>query len=84
MPMGLKNAGSTFQRMMDKVLDGLIGEICYVYLDDIIIFSKGLKEHEERVKQVFDRLKKNGLQPIRRDMTASGEMIGVDLTHAHD
>ena len=60
--MGLKNAGSTFQRMMDKVLDGLIGEICYVYLDDIIIFSESLEEHEGRVKQVFDRLKKNGLQ----------------------
>ena len=62
MPMGLKNAGSTFQRMMDKVLDGLIGEICYVYLDDIIIFSEDLEGHEGRVKQVLDRLKSNGLQ----------------------
>ena len=42
--------------MMDKVLDGLIGEIRYVYLDDIIIFSKDLEGHEERVKQVLDRL----------------------------
>ena len=62
MPMGLKNAGSTFQRMMDKVLEGLIGETCFVYLDDIIIFSEDVETHEERVKQVLERLKTNGLQ----------------------
>ena len=61
MPMGLKNAGSTLQRMMDKVLEGLIGEICFVYLDGIIIFSEDIESHEERVKQVLDRLKTNGL-----------------------
>ena len=62
MPMGLKNAGSTFQRMMDKVLEGLVGEICFVYLDDIIIFSEDVESHEGRVKQVLDRLKTNCLQ----------------------
>ena len=62
MPMGLKNAGSTFQRMMDKVLENLIGEICFVYLDDIIIFSEDIESHQERVKKVIDRLKQNGLQ----------------------
>ena len=62
MPMGLKNAGSTFQRMMEKVLEGLIGETCFVYLDDIIIFSEDVETHEERVKQVLERLKTNGLQ----------------------
>ena len=62
MPIGLKNAGSTFQRMMDKVLEGLVGEICFVYLDDIIIFSEDVESHEGRVKQVLDRLKSNGLQ----------------------
>ena len=40
----------------------MIGEICYVYLDDIIIFSEELEGHEERVKQVLERLKTNGLQ----------------------
>ena len=45
--------------MMGKVLEGLIGEICYVYLYDIIIFSEDLGGQEERVKQVFDLLEKN-------------------------
>ena len=62
MPIGLKNAWSTFQRMMDKVLEGLVGEICFVYLDEIIIFSEDVESHEGRVKQVLDRLKTNGLQ----------------------
>ena len=61
MPMGLKNAGSTFQRMMGKVLEWLIGESCFVYIDDIIIFSEDLKEHDGRFEAVVERLKENGL-----------------------
>jgi len=43
--MGLMNAPSTFQRLMDMVLSGLLYEACLVYLDDIIIFSRTLPEH---------------------------------------
>ena len=46
----------------NKKLEGLICEIGYVYLDDIIIFSEDIESQEERVKSVLDRLKKNGLQ----------------------
>lgn len=52
MPMGLTNACATFQRLMNNVLDGLIGKICLVYLDDNIIFSKTLEEHIEHVRLV--------------------------------
>lgn len=58
MPFGLKNAPSTFQRVMDNILRGLNNEICLVYLDDIIIFSTSLQEHICRLKSVFDRLRK--------------------------
>ena len=57
MPMGLKHAGLTFQRMVNTLLKGLIGEMCFVYLDDIIIFSEDIETHEQRVKQVLERLK---------------------------
>lgn len=62
MPFGLKNAPSTFQRVMDNVLRGLSNETCLVYLDDIIIFSTSLQEHIDRLKNVFDRLRKSNFK----------------------
>ena len=57
MPFGLKNAPSTFQRVMDNVLRDLQGKVCLVYLDDIIIFSTSLQEHIHNLKLVFQKLR---------------------------
>jgi hypothetical protein len=51
LPFGLRNAGSTFQRMMDRVLAGL--RFVFDYLDDIIVASKSLKQHEKDVWRKF-------------------------------
>ena len=62
MPFGLCNAGATFQRLMDVVLSGLNLDICLVYLDDIVTFSKTVEEHLERLDAVFSRLRQAGLK----------------------
>lgn len=58
MPFGLKNSPSTFQRVMNNVLGGLIGTTCLLYIDDIIIFSSSLQEHMEKLSAVLKRLQK--------------------------
>jgi hypothetical protein len=61
LPFGLRNAPSSFQRMMDSVLRGLKPTQCLVYLDDVIIFSEGIEQHAERLRRVFDKLKEANL-----------------------
>lgn len=62
MPFGLCNAGATFQRLMDVVMSGLHLDVCLVYLDDIILFSKTVEEHLERLVRVLGRLRSAGLK----------------------
>ena len=62
MPFGLCNAGATFQRLMDIVMSGLHLDVCLVYLDDIILFSRTVEEHLERLVTVLNRLKSAGLK----------------------
>ena len=42
MPFGLRNAGQSFQRFMDEVLEGL--DCIFVYLDDILVASNMVEE----------------------------------------
>lgn len=62
MPFGLKNAPATFQRVMDCVLRDLVGVCCFVYMDDIIVFSSSLQEHKNHLNMVLKRLKDANLK----------------------
>ena len=56
MLFGLKNAPATFQRLMNSVLSGLQGTELFVYLDDIVIYSRSLREHEIKFTRLMKRL----------------------------
>ena len=62
MPFGLKSSPVTFVRLMDNVLKGLIGKICYIYIDDIIIIGNSITEHLNNIRLVLDRLRNANLK----------------------
>ena len=62
LPFGLCNAPATFSRLMDRTLAGLAWNICLYYLDDIIVFSSTWAEHLQRLKAVFERLRRANLK----------------------
>jgi Reverse transcriptase (RNA-dependent DNA polymerase)/RNase H-like domain found in reverse transcriptase/gag-polyprotein putative aspartyl protease len=61
MPQGLCNAVGTWQRFMNWVLRKYIGKICYVYFDDIAIFSDSIEEHRRNVRLVLEALREAGI-----------------------
>ena len=62
MPFGVCNGPPTCQRLMELVLHGLQWQICLIYLDDIIVFSKNFPDHLKRLEMVLDRVSKAGLK----------------------
>ncbi len=60
MPFGLINASSTFQRLIDKVLENI--KFAKAYIDDVIVFSRSWEEHLEHLNVVLDRLLASGLK----------------------
>ena len=59
MPFGLKNAGQQFMRNIHLILNDF--DFLFAYMDDLIVFSKNVKDHVHHVKQVLERLKKFGI-----------------------
>ncbi|KAJ8333796.1 hypothetical protein SKAU_G00411150 [Synaphobranchus kaupii] len=60
-PFGLTNAPAVFQGMVNDVLRDLLGKTVFVYIDDILIFSKSPQEHILHVREVLQRLLENQL-----------------------
>lgn len=65
LPFGLKDAPSIFQRAIDDVLREEIGKSCYVYVDDVIIFSERLEDHVDHIRWVLDGLFEDNMRVSR-------------------
>ena len=57
MPFGLKNAGATYQRCMQRCLNEQIGRNVHNYVDDITVISRKKVDLLEDLRETFDNLR---------------------------
>ena len=74
MPFDLKNAGSTYQKMMTRMFKPQLGKSIEVYVDDMVVKSKVVSEHMGDLKAIFDILRKHKLR-----LNASKCSFGVEF-----
>src|SRR6266540_3385246 len=84
-PFGLVNAPAIFQRLMNDVLRDYLRKFCLVYLNDIIIYSKSLKDHKRHMRKVLQVIRSAGLKLkpakckwFKQEITFLGHKIGVN------
>ena len=61
LPFGLTNALATFQTLMNNIFRPHLGRFVEVYLDDILIYNRTLREHTTHVKTILSLLRDNKL-----------------------
>ena len=61
MPFGLTNAPAAFMDLMNRVFRPYIDKFVVVFIDDILIYSKNEKEHEEHLRIVLETLREQQL-----------------------
>ena len=74
MSFGLQGAPATFQRMVDRLLDGV--DFATAYIDDIIIFINTWEDHLGHIRQVLNRIKEAGLT-LRKRKCQFGTALAV-------
>ncbi|KAL0460959.1 UNVERIFIED_CONTAM: Transposon Ty3-G Gag-Pol polyprotein [Sesamum latifolium] len=83
MPFGLKNAGATYQMLVNKIFSEQIGRNIEVYVDDILVKSKERQQHTKDLKECFDQLRKYGVKLNPQKCTfgvEGGKFLGYLVT----
>ena len=84
MPFGLKNAGSSYQRMMTRMFESQLGKNIEIYIDDMVVKSKIVSEHLGDLGKFFEVLRKYQLRLNASKCSfgvGSGKFLGYMVTH---
>ena len=83
-PFGLKNAGSTYQRMMTRMFKLLLGKNIEIYIDDMVVKRKMVSEHLGDLRIIFEVLRNYKLRLNASKCSfdvGSGKFLGYMVTH---
>ncbi|XP_020202767.1 uncharacterized protein LOC109788450 [Cajanus cajan] len=83
MPFGLRNAGATYQRLMDKIFRRQIGTCMEVYVDDMVIKSTSPDDHLRDLTTIFDEVRRHRMRLNPTKCTfgvAGGKFLGFMLS----
>nr|GFA31785.1 reverse transcriptase domain-containing protein [Tanacetum cinerariifolium] len=83
MPFGLKNAGATYQRLMDKAFESQVGRNIEVYVDDLVVKSQTEAEMVRDIKETFRTLRKVNMKLNPKKCSfglAEGVFLGYVIT----
>ncbi|KAG7552776.1 Ribonuclease H-like superfamily [Arabidopsis thaliana x Arabidopsis arenosa] len=83
MPFGLKNAGATYQRLVNKMFADQLGRTVEVYIDDMLVKSLVAADHVQHLSRCFDVLNEYNMKLNPAKCTfgvTSGEFLGYMVT----
>ena len=84
MPFGLKNAGSTYQRMMTRIFESQLEKSIEAYIDDMVVKSKVASKHMRDLGDIFEILRRHKLRLNASKCSfwvGSGKFLGYMVTH---
>nr|KYP51935.1 Retrovirus-related Pol polyprotein from transposon 297 family [Cajanus cajan] len=84
MPFGLRNAGATYQRLMNKIFQKQIGTCLEVYVDDMVIKSTSASDHLKDLGTIFEEVRRHHMRLNPAKCTfgvAGGKFLGFMLSN---
>ena len=84
MPFSLRNARSTYQRMMTRMFESQLGKNIEIYIDDMVVKSKMVLEHMGDLRAIFEIHRKYKLRLNTSKCSfgvGSGKFLGYMVTH---
>ena len=78
MSFSLKNAGATYQRLMNKMFANQIGRNVQVYVDDMLVKSQREDDHLQDLKETFGTLRSYNMK-LNSSKCAFGVIVGKFL-----